>query len=312
MTPGAAPRSRLGLYALMGLHVFGSAGTYIFGKAAVAAFNDPAAVTLARALLGGGVCLLLAGTLIPRPSFQPRQWLRILGYGLLLVPVNQYCFLRGLQQTVPSHPALFYALTPLGVLTVASLMARTWPAPRQILGVALGLAGVILILRPWQQGGAVAQWRGGDAWILMAVASWVAYTLLAGRDCRTHDPRSVTAWSLAAGALLMLPLGGPSLLALDFRGIPLSGWLSLVWLGLVTSVAMMLMWNVLLRHLRPEEVAICANAQPLATALLAALLAQAGWLERNQDLGPVFAAGMLLVIAGVWLVQGAGGRPRGA
>lgn len=294
---------RLRLYTLMGLHVFGSAGTYIFGKAAAAAFQDPAALTLARALIAGGVCLLLSGTFIPRPRFDRRQWLRLLGYGLLLVPVNQYCFLRGLQQTVPAHPALFYALTPLGVLAVASLAARSWPAPGKILGVVLGLAGVILILRPWQQGGDVAQWRGGDAWILLAVASWVAYTLLAGRDCRAHDPRTVTAWSLAAGALLMLPLAGPSLAAVDFARIPVRGWLALAWLGLVTSVAMMLMWNVLLRHLRPEEVAICANAQPLATALLAALLAQLGWLEGDQDLGPVFGLGMALVIAGVWLVQ---------
>ena len=37
-------------------------------------------------------------------------------------------------------------------------------------------------------------------------------------------------------------------------------------------------WNLLLRHLEPEEVAICTNAQPPATAGLAAVLAWTGLL----------------------------------
>ena len=37
---------------------------------------------------------------------------------------------------------------------------------------------------------------------------------------------------------------------------------------------MMLVWNALLRHLEPVEVAICSNAQPPATAALVAGLAE--------------------------------------
>ncbi len=66
---------------------------------------------------------------------------------------------------------------------------------------------------------------------------------------------------------------------------------------------MMFVWNLMLTRLEPVQVAISANAQPPATALLAAALAAAGYLSGDQDVGPAFWAGTALVLTGVWLVQ---------
>jgi drug/metabolite transporter (DMT)-like permease len=71
----------------------------------------------------------------------------------------------------------------------------------------------------------------------------------------------------------------------------------------MTSVVMLLAWNLLLRHLGPVEVAICTNAQPPATAGLSALLAGVGVLSSHQDLTSLFWLGTALVIMGVVLVQ---------
>lgn len=295
--------NRVCLYALMALHVVCSSGSYIFGKAAAVGFGDPAALTLARALGAALIFLLGTGTLIPRPRFTPREWLQLLGFAFLLVPFNQYCFLRGLQWTVPSHPALFYALTPLGVLTLQSLLSARRPPGFKLAGVGLALAGVILILRPWAEGETFSQIRAGDFWIMGAVLSWMIYTVVVQPICRRHDPRTVTAWSLIIGAALMLPVAGKDLAALPLDTIPVTVWLSLAWLTVVTSVIMMQLWNLLLRNLTPVEVAICTNAQPPVTVLLAAAMAAVGFLDRQPDLGTLFFAGMLLVLGGVLLVQ---------
>lgn len=294
---------RIALYALMALHVMCSSGSYIFGKAAAVGFDDPAVLTLARALGAAVIFLLGTGTLIPRPQFKPREWLQLLGFAFLLVPFNQYCFLRGLQYTVPSHPALFYALTPLGVLALDSLLSARRPPGVKFIGVVLALAGVVLILRPWEQGAAFNQIRTGDFWIMGAVASWVIYTVAVQPICRRHDPRTVTAWSLIIGAALMLPVSGRQLVALPVATIPLEVWLSLAWLSVITSVVMMQLWNLLLRNLTPVEVAVCTNAQPPTTVLLSVAMAAIGFLDRQPDLGLLFFMGMLLVVSGVLLVQ---------
>jgi drug/metabolite transporter (DMT)-like permease len=291
------------LYGLMALHVGGASATYIFGKAAAVGFDNPEVVTLLRAAGAAIFYLLLTGTVIPKPQFSLREWGQLCGFGFLVVPLNQYCFIKGLQYTVPSHPALLYALTPLGVLLLDSLLKKSLPPLPKIIGVGLALCGVVFILRPWEGGAEFSRIRTGDFWIMGAVLSWVVYTIAAREACRKHDPRAVTAWSLIVGALMMLPIAGRDLIELPLATIPASAWFSLLWLAVITSVVMMLLWNVLLRDLSSVEVAVCTNAQPPTTALLTALLVSLGWLDRQQDLGVLFFSGMLLVIFGVIIVQ---------
>jgi len=299
----SASLSRASLYGLMALHVGFASATYIFGKAAAVGFDDPAALTLLRACGAALIFLLLTGTVMPIPRFSRSEWAYLCLLGFLVVPGNQYCFLHGLQYTVPSHPALLYALTPLVVLLLDSLRLKSMPPTAKLIGVCLALAGVAIILRPWERGPEFSRIRTGDLWILGAVFSWAIYTIAAREACRTHDPRTVTAWSLIIGALMMLPIAGRHLIALPMAAIPLQAWFSLAWLAVVSSVVMMLLWNVMLHDLSSVEVAICTNAQPPATALLTGLLAGVGLLDRQQDLGLFFFTGMVLVIIGVVFVQ---------
>ena len=294
---------RFSLYTLMATHVSLASGTYVFGKAAAVGFPNPETLTLARALGAALLLLLLTGWVIPRPQFKLKEWLKILGFGILLVPLNQYSFLRGLRHTVPSHPALFYALTPLGVLLLASGLRQELPPRRKVLGVLLALVGVYFILRPWEAGETIKELRSGDFWVLGALLAWVVYTVFAGRTCQDHDPRAVTAWSLILGAIVMTPIGGYSLLTMDYGAIQPAAWAGLAWMIVLTSVVMMLVWNVMLSHLGPVEVAICTNAQPPTTAALSALMAGVGLLSSDQDLGLIFWLGMALIVTGVVLVQ---------
>ena len=294
---------RSSLYLLMATHVILASGTYVFAKAAAVGFPDAETLVLARALGAALLLLLLTGWVIPKPRFDLKEWLQILGFGILLVPLNQYLFLRGLRHTVPSHPALFYALTPLGVMILASGLSKKMPPKRKILGVLIAFVGVYIILRPWEGGETIKELRSGDFWVLAAMLAWVAYTVLAGRTCQNHDPRVVTAWSLILGAIVMTPIGGYSLLTMDYGVIPPAAWAGLAYMIVLTSVTMILVWNVLLRYLGPVEVAICTNAQPPTTAALSALMAGAGLLSTDQDLGPLFWLGMMIIISGVVLVQ---------
>jgi drug/metabolite transporter (DMT)-like permease len=90
---------------------------------------------------------------------------------------------------------------------------------------------------------------------------------------------------------------------MDYGSIPLAAWVGLAWMVVLTSVVMMLVWNVLLSYLGPVEVAICTNAQPPTTAVLSALMAAVGLLSGEQDLGLLFWLGMIFILTGVVLVQ---------
>jgi drug/metabolite transporter (DMT)-like permease len=296
----------------MSCHVALAAGTYVLSKPAALGFASSAALTFARALIASAVLLaLVASGWIAAPRFARRDLVRVLILGVLLV-LNQYVYLHGMKLTVPGHAPLLYALTPSGVLLVVALLERRRPPLAQIGGVALALLGVLVLLRPWQAGEVAAGLREGDLWIGLAVVLWVAYTVAVRDLVRRYDARAVTAWTLVAGTLAFAPLGVPSLIAENFAAFALDTWLGLFWLALMTSVAMMLLWNYLLQHFPPVAVAICANAQPPATALLAGLLSALGLLAGDPDLGLIFWCGMGLVLAGVAWVQIAALRERAA
>jgi drug/metabolite transporter (DMT)-like permease len=287
----------------MGTHVSLAAGTYVVGKPAATGFGDPAALSLARGLLASALCLALTGWAVPRPRFSRREWFEVLALGTLLVPLNQYLFLVGLRDTVPSHAALIYAMTPAGVLLAQAAIERRTPPRAWIVGVALALAGVALVLEPWAQDESLAAVRRGDLAILAGLVIWIAYTLWASRLARRTDPRTVTVWTLVLGTAVFLPFAGATLARTDLSVVPAEAWWGLLWLAAVTSTVMMLLWNSLLRRLAPVQVAICANAQPAATALLAALLSAIGYLEGDQRLGWLFWAGTAMVVGGVVLLQ---------
>lgn len=293
---------RLGTYAAMGLHVALAAGTYVVGKFAADEFPEPAVLTALRAIVASALCLALSGWAIPRPRFTLLQWLEVAALGLVLV-LNQYLFLRGLHDTVPAHPALIYALTPVGVLLLASAVERRRPPRAWAVGVPLALGGVLLVLRPWSGDAQLADVQRGDAFIAAGLVVWVVYTVWVRRLTRQADPRTVTVWTLALGTALFLPFVWEPLAATDFAALSPRAWAGIAWMGAITSTLMMLLWNSMLRSLDPVQVSICANAQPAATAALCALLAATGLPLPAQDLGPAYWAGTALVVAGVVTVQ---------
>src|SRR5262245_9850074 len=137
-------------YTLMTLHVVFAAVNYVLAKGATAHFGQSiAALTMLRAAAAAVLLLAMSGTIVPRPVFTPREWGRIAILGFLLVPLNQYLFLRGLRDTAPGHAALLYAMTPLGVLLLQSALSRRLPPLAKSLGVVIAFAGVLLVMRPW-------------------------------------------------------------------------------------------------------------------------------------------------------------------
>jgi drug/metabolite transporter (DMT)-like permease len=243
------------------------------------------------------------GWKIPRPDFKAKEWLMIVVLGILLLPMNQYCFLRGLELTVPGHSALLYALTPIGVLLLSSALVRKWPSFQRLFGVGIAFLGVLVVLRPWSSGAQIRELRLGDFWLICAVLSWVLYTVLAGDLCRKKNAVMVTAWSLIAGVLIMMPVAARPLLTFDFSSVSPAGWFGLCYMIVISSVAMMILWNILLKHLTPVQVAVTTNAQPPATALLAAFMAFVGILPGDQDLGLLFFLGLVLSLSGVIIIQ---------
>ena len=152
------------------------------------------------------VVALLAFGLRARWPGSRAQWGHVAVAGLLshagYLGGSHYAQRWGLSAGVT---ALVLALQPLLTAVVMSRQMHERLAPRQIAGVAIGLAGVALVVLQRIEGGAISAASLGA--VLWALGCVTAGTLYQRHFCATTDLRSAVCIHFAATAVVMLPLG---------------------------------------------------------------------------------------------------------
>lgn len=283
-------------YLAMGLHTLLAAGTFLLGKVATTHF-PVLALGLFRFTLAALVFALLARLRgYDLKALYQADRRSFLFAGFLGVLLNQVGFLWGLKLTLPSHAALLYALTPTVVLLLAWAQGLERPSLRKVLGIVLAFSGVVVLFYGRHGSVLPPHWMAGDLLVLLAVVAWAGYTVVSRPLVLRHGVERTTALSILVGSAMFLPLGLVGLRDFHPTRVPTIGWIGALYLGLVASVVMYLLWFHALRLREPSRVAIAANGQPLLTALLA-------WLFLAQPISLQFGMGTVLVIAGVVLTQ---------
>jgi drug/metabolite transporter (DMT)-like permease len=233
--------------------------------------------------------MALSGTFRRNPA--PGRWGRLFLMGLLAYPVSNGALFWGLQYVPATTGAFLHSLLPLPSLVLALVWLREIPIPRQLLGLAVALAGSALFFSP----GLAA----GDPLALVVIGlGVVAFGVFVVLSRALARERHVPTLPLTA---LPLGFGGGLLLAVALpleRAAPpaLEGWVAVFWLALVNTAVAYFLYNHSLRTLTVLELNVLLSLSPLGTALLASLL-----LGERVTLPQV--VGLVVAISGVLLVQ---------
>ena len=196
--------------------------------------------------------------------------------------------------------ALIVALQPLITAVVAGLFLGERILPRHWLGLAIGFAGVVIVLLP--KLGAVA--GGVTAATLTAsvisVVGMSAGTIWQKRFVTGVDLVPVTLYQYL-GATLLMAAGS---FTLETRSFVPTGELALAlaWSVLVLSLGAIFLLMYLIRHGEMSKVASLFYLVPAATAVIA-------WALFGEDLSLVQIAGMALATFGVGLATARGPAP---
>ena len=184
--------------------------------------------------------------------------------------------------------AMIVSVQPLLVAALAGLVLSERVAPRQWVGLGLGLLGVVLILAR-KLGHGLGDALGALACIA-ALLGMTAGTLYQKRHCAGMDLRTGNVVQFAASGLAM---GLLALLSEDNRIVWSGEFVSaLLWLVLVLSLGAISLLYVLIRRGAASRVSGLFFLVPPCTALIA-------WPLFGETLGPVALLGMALTAAGV-------------
>ncbi len=187
--------------------------------------------------------------------------------------------------------ALIAGLQPALTAAAAGPLLGERVRPRQWIGLALGLAGVALVVS--NRLGAGTATPGGYVLALVALFAITAGTLYQKRFCAHMDLRSGGVIQFAAAAIAI------AMLAPLFESMRIQ-WtgefiFALAWLVLVLSLGAISLLYVLIRHGEAARVASLFYLVPPVTALMA-------YAIFGERLGPTALAGMAMTVVGVALV----------
>lgn len=217
------------------------------------------------------LCALAFALRRHRPSL--RDAVRLALLGLIGHGIYQLCFIEGIARTTVATSALVLAASPALIALVSVVFVREHPSRRAWFGIALqllGMAGVVLgsAAHPTATGaselvGALILLGGSMAWAFFAV-------MLRPFTQRVH-PIHLSALTLLGGVGVLVVLGAPALLRMDFRAVPSSAWASIAYAALGAMVLAYLFYYRGVRVLGPVRTAMYSNLQPLIAMAVAFL-----------------------------------------
>jgi drug/metabolite transporter (DMT)-like permease len=187
--------------------------------------------------------------------------------------------------------ALVTGMQPIFTAVLGGWLLRETVTPRQWLGLALGLVGVLLVVGDR----IVVEHLGGPAVALsvFALLSITLGTLWQKRHGAGVDLRTGAAIQFIAAAVLLAPFT-----LLEGRSVQWSGEFvfALAWLVVVLSLGAIFLLLTLIKRGRATQVSSLFYLVPPTTALIA-------WPLFGETYSAAAAAGMGLAMLAVWLVM---------
>lgn len=297
--------SDAGAYLLLTLTALCWAGNHIAGRwiAAETPPVPPAGLSVVRWLLAALVLLPLAWRHIVADWAAIRSKPGIVVFLGLLggagFTVLQY---YGLRYTTAVNVSVMNSVGPAFIILAGLIIFRDYVRPAQLGGVAVSLAGVMVILTR----GELSALRDlgfnlGDVLVLINMGIFAVYSACLRLRPPLHSLTFMTLMS-ALASLGSIPLAVVETITGDVLRPTWPTVITVIYTGLFTSVTAYLAWNTGVARLGAQRAGAFLHLVPLFGAILSMLLL-------GEEPRPFHAVGLLLIIAGVTI---AARRPAGS
>jgi drug/metabolite transporter (DMT)-like permease len=227
----------------------------------------------------------------------PRHWLSALVIGALMLLGGNGAVSWAVQLVPSGLAALVIATVPLWIALLEWRLKGVRPGRQALAGIALGIAGVAVLIGPGRLLGGQAPNPIGVGVLLVGAFAWSCGSLYSRRAPLPPQPLMVVSTQMiAGGALLVLAgLATGEGARVDLDALSTRSVLSFAYLVVFGSIVGYTAYIWLLRVTTPERVATYAFVNPVVAVLL-------GWALAGEALTPRILAASLVIVAAVALI----------
>ncbi|WP_407119002.1 DMT family transporter [Bradyrhizobium sp. LMG 9283] len=234
-------------------------------------------------------CALLLGVRWPqRPDWPAVILLGICFFGLFFILYN-----IAVSYTTAARASLALATLPLHTMVVGALLGVERLSARKITGVSIAVLGVTAALAAGLAQSPRGAWRG-ELIMTGAVFCMAFYNVLSRPLMQRSSALGFLTVGMGAGTVVLVLAG---LLKGSFAALghfTAAQWIAGVYLGIGGGALAFILWVMALARATPTRVANAMTVNPIAAALLAALLI-------GEPITGNLLAGLVAVFAGIWI-----------
>lgn len=217
----------------------------------------------------------------------------VIALGVMGITLGNVAQSFGVQGTSASVGTIISATIPIFIVIFAAIRLGQSVAGRHWVGLLAAFGGIALV--------AVGSGSGVDdlskttmtgvVWMLISAVAIAFYYIWSAELADKYGTLPVAAWNACAGLVAILPLAGWEMAHLPFQITAQVLWTA-AYLGVLVTVAGLLLWLHILRAVPARVAASVQYLQPVFGIAAASFLF-------GDHLGPTFAAGVILILAGL-------------
>lgn len=232
----------------------------------------------------------------PRAKFTPHDMLVLAALGMGVLG-NHLLTLIGLRYIGAAAAGVIIGASPAITAFLSSLLMRDVPFTTVAGGCLLSFAGVALVSGYGGEGpGGSNPWIGGIL-VLLGLVSWSLYTIGGRRIMERFSALTVNWTTLLISLIVQVPL-----LATDHKflvagasDVPVRGWMAMIYLIVFATALGQQAWLYGVQGVGPSRAGVFVNLIPVSAVSLSALVLE-------EPIGAREVVGIILILAGVWLV----------
>ncbi len=228
-------------------------------------------------------------------SIPRKDWLPLIGMGLLGNLVYQGLFIIGIDYTLSANAAVMLGTIPVWVALFSHVLKIEPLNIYKTLGVLFAFVGILFII-----GGGPEEFSMtsdtfiGDVIIVLAAMVWGGYTILSKPFLNRYTPIQFSAIMSTIGCIVLFLIGLPSMFTVEWSTVSYPAYGGIVYSGLLAIGAAYVIWNYGLQTVGAVHTATYQNLVPVL-GLLFGIILLGEQLTLPQYAGSAFVIGGIVL-----------------
>lgn len=218
---------------------------------------------------------LFVGTFIVKEKIKDRRdFLLLAACSLFGIVINQLLFFKGLSLTLELNASVLMITSPVFVFVISAIFRTEKLNALKVAGLILSFGGAMLLIlggRSLELGGDTLR---GDLLVFINSASYGIYLIIVRPLTVKYHPLTIVKWIFLMGGLVIIPVGTPDLLAVNWGEVPSQTFWGLAYIITFTTIIVYSFNAYALSKVSSSAVSIYIYLQPVMVAFLSIIFAK--------------------------------------